>query len=73
MKKLLFSLLILGSLSASAQKDTTLTDSTVILTVKDMNKVLQFLEDKLIAKDYNLVKGTLEAVTQEALIRRKKK
>lgn len=69
----LIMVLILMVSGAKAQKDTTITDSTALLTIKHIDRVAKYLEDKMIAKDYNLVMAALNSVLQEAVNERKKK
>lgn len=64
---------LLFSVNCFGQKDTVVTDSTPLLTIKQIDRVAKYLEDKMIAKDYNLVMAALNSVLQEAIIERKKK
>ncbi|MBL7737579.1 MAG: hypothetical protein JNK14_00035 [Chitinophagaceae bacterium] len=73
MNKLLTIIIIMLSLSAAGQKDTIVTDSTPVLTIKHIERVMKYLEDKMIAKDYNLVAQAMGAIIQEAIEERKKK
>lgn len=41
------------------------TDSTGLLTLKDVQALAKYLEDKLLAKDYNLVIGALNQLISE--------
>lgn len=40
------------------------TDSTALLSVKDIQTLAKFLEDKLIAKDYNLVMNSISQLIE---------
>lgn len=65
---------LLISIAACGQpKDTVVTDSTPLLTIKHIDRVAKYLEDKMIAKDYNLIMAALNAVLQEAVTERKRK
>lgn len=41
------------------------TDSTGLLSIKDVQILAKFLEDKMLAKDYNLVIGSLNQLLSE--------
>jgi len=70
---LLIVALLVSVLSFGQAKDTVITDSTPLLTIKHIDRVAKYLEDKMIAKDYNLVMAAMNALLQEAVTERKRK
>lgn len=41
------------------------TDSTELLSIKDVDMFLKFLEDKLLAKDYLIVQGAVSQLVRQ--------
>lgn len=56
MKKILLALLLMTSMFVKAQKDTSLTDSTALLTIKDYNEFWQAVGQELPAKYADLIR-----------------
>lgn len=73
MKKLLTILLIILSLSASAQKDTTITDSTLIITIGDMKLFDEWMYKNLTAEQKDKIVPVLNALIEQAIKRKKLK
>jgi len=71
MKKLLTILLITLSLSASAQKDTTITDSTLIITIGDMKLFDEWMYKNLTAEQKDKIVPVINAIINEAVKRKK--
>jgi len=69
--KCIIILLFIGSACFGQAKDTAkvklvneITDSTGLLGIRDIQSLSKFLEDKMIAKDYNLVMNAISQLIE---------
>lgn len=75
MTKLLVIILLAFGLSASAQKDTTITDSTELITIKQVQDLEIYFRSVLTVNEYNKVYPSLQKLVDLGVIewRRKRK
>jgi hypothetical protein len=73
MKKLITIFLIAFSLTAAAQKDTTVTDSTLIISINDLKDFDQWMYKNLTGEQRDKIVPYINALIQEAKRRKKTK
>jgi hypothetical protein len=70
---LLIVALLVSVLSFGQAKDSVITDSTPLLTIKHLQKLEIYLDSKLLGKDVKLVMQAIDALIGEAVMERKRK